>query len=119
MLQFSYAKEVVKICQQLNDARCIGCQYNNLSSQYHDCLTNSKYQVYSYHFDEAIKVLDFDRISQLFDKVVSNLDIPTIYVKQFQDSFNWDWWKENNDDKHKFVSEIQEVAQLLSVVTEM
>jgi hypothetical protein len=32
-------------------------------------------------FDEALKVLDFDRISQLFDKVVSNLDIPTFYVK--------------------------------------
>ena len=41
------------------------------------------------------------------------------YVKQIKDSFNWDWSKENNDDKYKFVNEIQEVAQLVSVVTEM
>ena len=38
---FTYAKEALKICQQINIDRCIGCQYNNASQRHHDCLTVS------------------------------------------------------------------------------
>lgn len=119
LLHFSYAKEVLNICQQINDTRCIGCQYNFLSLQYHECLTNSKYQVLTYHYDEAFQALDFDRISKLFDTVVSKLNIPLHSTNKFKESFNWDWWKENTEEKYNTMNEIQECTQILSVLAEI
>lgn len=119
LLHFSYAKEVLNIFQQINDARCIGCQYNILSLQYHECLTNSKYQVLSYHYDEAFQSLDFDRISNLFNTVVSTLNIPLHFIHKFKEAFNWDWWKENTEEKYNTMNKIQEYTRILSVLAEI
>ena len=66
LLHFSYAKEVLNICQHL----------------------------------------DFDRISKFFNTVVSTLDIPLHSIHKFKEAFNWDWWKENTEEKYNTMNEI-------------
>lgn len=111
-----YAKEVLDICRKINKSRCIGCQYNHLSQHYHDCLSTSTYHIFLYHFEEAVKKVNYESIPEIFYNCLKSTGIPLLFVEKFSNSFDWNWWKQNGDLRDRFVDKIRKTAHTISVV---
>ena len=39
--------EVLRVCRQINDSRCIGCQYGHPSQLRHECVTETSYNIFT------------------------------------------------------------------------
>ena len=112
-LIFTYAREILSLCRTINDRRCIGCQYNKLSQLYHDCLTMTDDEVVTFHFEEALQNVQHSKILDLYEKNTEYLNIPKDVVKELKESFNWDWWFENNEEKQHITNRIKEALDIL------
>lgn len=115
LICFTYAKEILGICYQIDNSRCLGCQYNDPSQLHHDCLTNTTHDVFVYHFDEAFLCLDFTKIQSQWNMHVKGTNIPTSCVKMFEENFNWNWWRDNNKRKMQIEQKIKQSVEILSL----
>ena len=61
-------KEVLRVCRQINDSRCIGCQNGHPSQLRHECLTETSHNIFTFYFDEAIKCVELKNIRSQFKK---------------------------------------------------
>jgi hypothetical protein len=61
-------KEVLRVCRQINDSRCIGCQYGHPSQLRHECVTETSHSIFTFYFDEAIKCVELKNIRSQFKK---------------------------------------------------
>ena len=50
-------KEVLRVCRQINDSKCIGCQYSHPSQLRHECVTETSHNIFTFYFDEGLKVI--------------------------------------------------------------
>ena len=112
-LIFTYAREILRLCRTINDKRCIGCQYNDTNQLHHDCITMTDDEVVMFHFEEALQSVQYNKIPDLYEKNAEYLNIPKDIVKELKDSFNWDWWFENNQEKQHIESRIKEALNIL------
>lgn len=93
----------------------MACQYNDPSQLHHECLTTRDVEAVYYHFDEANGLLDHQGIRDLFEKNIELTNIPSEAVQKFKDSFNSEWWTENNVDKHVIDNRIKEAVEILAI----
>lgn len=66
-----------------------------------------------FHFEESLQNVQYSKIPELFVKNTDYLIIPKDTIKEFKESFNWDWWFENNQDKQLIESRIKEALDIL------
>lgn len=115
LICFTYVKEILGICYQIDNSRCLGCQYNDPSQLHHDCLTNTTHDDFVYHFDEAFLCLYFTKIQSQWNMHVKRTNIPTSCVKMFEENFNWNWWRDNNERKMQIEQKIKQSVEILSL----
>ena len=112
-LIFTYAREILRLCRKINAVRCIGCQYNDPTELHHNCLTMTDAEVVMFHLEEAFQNVQYSKIPNLYEKNTEHLNIPKDIVNEFKESFSWDWWFENNQEKQHIESRIKEALDIL------
>jgi hypothetical protein len=110
------SKEVLILCRQINDSRCISCQYGHPSQLYHECLTEISHNIFTFYFDEAIKCAELKNIRSQFKKYALESDVPKPYIEDFLNNFKWAWWLEEDEIRRSMVEEVRETSELLSIL---
>lgn len=113
---WTLGKEVLRVCRQINDSRCIGCQYGHPSQLRHDCLTETSHNIFTFYFDEAIKCVELKNIRSQFKKYALESDVQKPYIEDFLNNFKWAWWLEEDEIRRSMVEEIRETSELLSIL---
>ena len=80
MAYSALGKEVLRVCRQINDSRCIGCQYSNPSQLRHECVMETSHNIFTFYFDEAIKCVELKNIGSQFKKYALESDVPKSYI---------------------------------------
>lgn len=109
-------KEVLRLCRQINDSRCIGCQYGHLSQLRHECLTETSHNIFAFYFDEAIKCVELKNIRSQFQKYALQSDVAKPHVEEFINNFKWAWWLENDELKRSMIEQIRDSVEILSIL---
>jgi hypothetical protein len=109
-------KEVLRVCRQINDSRCIGCQYSHPSQLRHECVTETSHNIFTSYFDEAIKCVELKNIGSQFKKYALESDVPKSYIEDFIKNFKWAWWLEEDEMKRSMVEEIRDSVEILSML---
>jgi hypothetical protein len=109
-------KEVLRVCRQINDSRCIGCQYGHPSQLRHECVTETSHSIFTFYFDEAIKCVELKNIRSQFKKYALESDVPQSYIEYFIKNFKWAWWLEEDEMKRSMVEEIRETTEISSIL---
>jgi hypothetical protein len=107
-------KEVLRVYRQINDSRCIGCQYSHPSQLRYESLAETSYNIFTFYFDEAIKCVELKNIRSHFKKYALESDVPKSYIEDFKKTFKWAWWIEEDEIRRSVVEEIRETSELLS-----
>jgi hypothetical protein len=109
-------KEVLRVYRQINDSRCIGCQYSHPSQLRYESLTETSYNIFTFYFDEAIKCVELKNIHCQFEKYALESDVPKSYIEDFIKNFKWAWWLEEDEMKRSMVEEIRDSVEILSML---
>jgi len=109
-------KEVLRVCRQINDSRCIGCQYGHPSQLRHECLTETSHNIFTFYFDEAMKCVELKNIHSQFKKYALESDVLKSYIEDFLYIFKWAWWLEEDEIRRSMVEEIRETSEILSIL---
>ena len=109
-------KEVLRVCRQINDSRCIGCQYGHPSQVRRECVTETSHSIFTFYFDEAIKCVELKNIRSQFKKYALESDVPQSYIEYFIKNFKWAWWLEEDEMKRSMVGEIRETTEISSIL---
>lgn len=112
---FCYAKEILSQCRIINNERCIGCAYADPVQIHHDCLINSNYDTYTYHYDEALLRVCEDDVRTIFKIEAVGLDASKEDIEIFYSNFKWKWQNKNNDFKHETLLCIKNSTEILSI----
>lgn len=113
---FAIGREVLRLCRQINDSRCIGCQYGHPSQLHHECLTETSHNIFTFYIDEAMNCVELKNSRSQFGKYALQSDVSKPYIEEFINNFKWAWWLENDEVKRFMIEQIRDSVEILSIL---
>ena len=113
---FAIGREVLRLCRQINDSRCIGCQYGHPIQLHHECLTETSHNIFTFYIDEAMNCVELKNSRSQFGKYALQSDVSKPYIEEFINNFKWAWWLENDEVKRFMIEQIRDSVEILSIL---
>ena len=105
LTQLAYSvisKEVLILCRQIKESRCIGCQYGHPNQLRHEFVTETSHNICTFYFDEAIKCVELKNIRSQFKKYALESDVLKSYIEDFKMNFKWARRRRNGSGNQRF-----------------